>query len=137
MLRKTERYTMTNIGAHMELTSAPALGDTLEAITDWAAQKSAEQHRKEFKNIVKKQFKDTFGADFGDVPLTMAEAAFNELCFILVNAPPTTAPTAAINFETICTQLVNTIGFGAKRASKADVVAAMNALELMRLKDGE
>lgn len=51
--------------------------------------------------------------------------------------PPTTAPTAAINFETICTQLVNTIGFGAKRACKADVVAARNALELMRLKEGE
>ncbi|OWG36592.1 hypothetical protein CAQ69_20010 [Stutzerimonas stutzeri] len=127
---------MNNIGAHMEFTSAPILGDILEAITDWAAQKSAEQHRKEFKNIVKTQFKDTLGADFGDVPLTMAETAFNELCFILAHAPPTTNPTSAINFETICTQLVNTIGFGAKRASKADVVAAMNALELMRLKEG-
>lgn len=120
----------------MELTPAPTLGDTLEAITDWAAQKSAEQHRKEFKTIVKAQFKETLGADFADMPLTMAEVALNELCFILAHAPPTTDPTSAINFGTVCTQLVNTIGFGAKRASKADVVAAMSALELMRLKEG-
>jgi len=120
----------------MDLTSAPTLEDTFEAITDWAAQKSAEQHRKEFKNIVKAQFKDTLGADFADVHLAMAEVALNELCFILAHAPPTTDPTSAINFGTICTQLVNTIGFGAKRASKADVVAATNALELMRLKGG-
>ena len=107
----------------MELTSAPALGDTLKP-SQTGPHRKAQSNTEKIQNIVKKQFKDTFGADFGDVPLTIAEAAFNELCFILVNAP-TTAPTAAINFETICTQLVNTIGFGAKRASKADVVAAM------------
>lgn len=121
----------------MEHTTAPTLEDTLEAITDWSAQKYTASYRAEFKKSVQDQFHSALGADFADVPLTLAESAFNELCFILANSNPATLPTSAANFATVCTQLVTTIGFGAKRASRADVMSAMNALELMRLKEGK
>lgn len=120
----------------MEYAPAPTLADTLEAITDWSAQKYTASYRAEFKKSVQDQFQSALGADFADVPLTLAESALNELCFILAHSNPASLPTSAANFSTICTQLVTTIGFGAKRASKADVVTAMNALELMRLKEG-
>ncbi len=121
----------------MEHTPAPTLEDILEAITDWSAQKYTASYRAEFKKNVQIQFKSALGADFENVSLTLAESALNELCFILAHSNPATLPTPAASFSTICTQLVTTIGFGAKRASRADVMSAMNALELMRLKEGK
>lgn len=121
----------------MEHTTAPSLEDTLEAITDWAMQKYAESDRDAQRKRVTVRFKEFVGADFADVPVTLAENALSELCFILAHSNQAAVPTSAACFATICTQLVTTIGFGAKRASRADVMSAMNALELMRLKDGQ
>lgn len=121
----------------MEPTTAPTLEDTLEAITDWSARKYAASYRAEFKKSVQDQFQTALGADFADVPPSLAESALNELCFILAHSNPPQLPSPAVSFATICTQLIATIGFGAKRASRADVISAMNALELMRLKSGQ
>ena len=121
----------------MENVPAPTLGETLEAMTDWSAQKYAANYREQFKKSVHDQFQNALGANFSDVPLTLAESALSELCFILAHSNPPSVPTSAASFATICTQLVTTIGLGAKRASRADVMSAMNALELMRLKEGK
>ena len=120
----------------MQHAPAPTLADTLEAITDWSAQKYTASYRAEFKKSVQDQFQSALGANFADVSLTLAESALNELCFILAHSNPASVPTSAASFATICTQLVTTIGLGAKRASRADVMSAMNALELVRLKGG-
>lgn len=121
----------------MESVSTPSLADTLNAMTDWYAQKYKERYRKQFKEYVEQKFEQAIGSSFSGVHPTLAEAALNELCFLLAHSGRLETSTATINFSTICHHLITTIGYGAKRASKADIVSAMNALELMRLKNGK
>lgn len=119
----------------MKNTTFPTLGETLEAMTEWAAQKRPESDRAVFKSHVKALFNNEIGVDFSDLPSSLAERSFNELCFILANIDISNSLSPTANFDNICAQLVATIGFGGKRTSRADVLSAMNALQLLRLSE--
>jgi hypothetical protein len=123
------------MNSDMMNTTLPTLGETLEAMTEWAAQKQPESDRSVFKTRVETAFSNEIGGGFSDLPNSLAERSFNELCFILANLEISSSLSATANFDNICAQLVATIGFGGKRTSRADVLSAMNALKLLRLSE--
>jgi hypothetical protein len=116
--------------------SSPTLEETLKAMLEWAARKQAEPDRLKFKEHVKRLLDDSICSDSFHVPPALAEHALNELCFMLALCCGSKATTPTVRFDTICTLLVTTIGFGRKRASQSDVEAVMRALELVRLSEG-
>ena len=116
--------------------SSPTLEETLEAMLEWAVQKHPEPDRLEFKRHLKRLIDDSICSESFHVPPALAEHALNEVCFMLALCSGSKATTPTVRFDTLCTLLVTTIGFGIKRASKCDVDAVMRAFELVRLSDG-
>lgn len=115
---------------------APTLEETLEAMLDWAVQKHPEPDRLEFKGHLKSLIDDSICSESFHVPPALAEHALNEVCFMLALCSGSKATTPTVRFDTLCTLLVTTIGFGGKRASQSDVEAVMRAFELVRLSEG-
>jgi len=120
----------------MPINVTPSLRDLLRAITLRRTALLLPHQRDPFIQHIESAFEAETGLSFSNEKIEEGchEFLLGELCFILANSVTSTPRSAQERFDMICYQLIERVGYGAMRVTRADVAALMSALELVEFK---